>query len=251
LPNSAFGHALVIGASSGIGEALARRLAADGARVALVARRETELRRVMDEINAAAGEDRAVAVAHDVRASKEIPELLPEIARVLGGLDLVIYAAGVMIDVSEDEYDTDKDREMIEVNLLGAVAWLNPAADRFARLERGTIVGIGSVAGDRGRSGNPVYCTSKAAFHAYLEALRNRVARLGVRVVTIKPGFVDTAMTRGKEGLFWLISADRAAEIILAKVRRGAVTAYVPARWRLVMTIVRSIPSFIFSRLGI
>jgi len=117
-------------------------------------------------------------------------------------------------------------------------------------LGRGTIVGIGSVAGDRGRAPNPVYCASKAGFHAYLEALRNRVAKLGVKVVTIKPGFVDTAMTQGKEGLFWVISADRAAEIILNKARRGVVAAYVPARWRIVMTIVRSIPSFIFSKLG-
>ena len=245
-----FQHALVVGASSGIGEALARRLAANGARVALVARREKELRRIMDEINDAAGGDRAVAVAHDVKAVDEAPELVREIARRLGGLDLVIYAAGAMPAVAADEYDTGKDREMIEVNLLGAIAWLNPVAERMARLGRGTIVGIGSVAGDRGRAPNPVYCTSKAGFHAYLEALRNRVAKLGVTVVTIKPGFVDTAMTRGKEGLFWVISADRAAEIILKKASRGVVTAYVPARWRLVMTVVRSIPSFIFSKLG-
>ncbi len=241
----------MIGASSGIGEALVRRLAAEGTRVALVGRREPELRRVMDEINSAAGEDRAAAIAHDVRATTEIPELVQGISRVLGGLDLVIYAAGVMPAVTEDEYNTAKDREMIEVNLVGAVAWLNPVAERMASLGRGTIVGIGSVAGDRGRSGNPVYCTSKAALHAYLEALRNRLARAGVKVVTIKPGFVDTAMTRGKDGLFWVISTDRAAEIILDKVRRGAVTAYVPARWRMVMAIIRSIPSFIFSRLGI
>jgi len=245
-----FQHALVVGASSGIGEALARRLAADGARVALVARRENELRRIMDEINDAAGGDRAIAVAHDVKAVDEAPELVQEIARRLGGLDLVIYAAGAMPAVAADEYDTKKDRDMIEVNLLGAIAWLNPVAERMARLGRGTIVGIGSVAGDRGRAPNPAYCTSKAGFHAYLEALRNRVAKLGVTVVTIKPGFVDTAMTRGKEGLFWVISADRAAEIILKKASRGVVTAYVPARWRLVMTIVRSIPSFIFTKLG-
>ena len=245
-----FEHALVVGGSSGIGEALARRLAADGSRVALVARREDELRRIMDEINDAAGGERAIAVAHDFRAVEEAPELVQEIARRLGGIDLVIFAAGAMPAVAIDEYDTGKDREMLEVNLLGAVAWLNPVAERMARLGRGTIVGIGSVAGDRGRAPNPVYCTSKAGFHAYLEALRNRVAKLGVKVVTIKPGFVDTAMTRGKEGLFWVISADRAAEIILKKAKSGVVTAYVPARWRLVMTIVRSIPSFIFTKLG-
>ena len=204
----------------------------------------------MDEINDAAGEERAIAVAHDVRAADEVSDLVQEIARRLGGLDLVIYAAGAMPAVAIDEYDTAKDCEMFEVNLIGAVAWLNPVADRMARLGRGTIVGIGSVAGDRGRAPNPVYCASKAGFHAYLEALRNRVAKIGVKVVTIKPGFVDTAMTQGKEGLFWVISAGRAAEIILKKARRGVVTAYVPARWRVVMTIVRSIPSFIFSQLG-
>lgn len=250
MSENTFEHALVVGASSGIGEALARRLAVDGARIALVARREDELRRVMDEINSAAGGERAIAVAHDVRAVDDVAGLVQEIARRLGGLDLVIYSAGTMPEVAGDEFNTSKDREMIEVNLVGAVAWLNPVAERMARLGRGTIVGIGSVAGDRGRAPNPVYCTSKAGFHAYLEALRNRLAKLGVRVVTIKPGFVDTAMTRGKDGLFWVISADRAAEIILRKARRGVVTAYVPARWRVVMTVVRSIPSFIFSKLG-
>jgi len=249
--DSEFSHALVIGASAGIGEAVARRLAADGTRVAIVARREKELLRVAEEINAAAGKDISLALSHDVRAIDDVPGLVREIARRLGGLDLVVYAAGVMPAIAADEFDTGKDREMMEINAVGAMAWLNPVADRMSRLGRGTIVGIGSVAGDRGRSGNPGYCASKAAFHTFLEALRNRVATKGVRVVTIKPGFVDTAMTRGKEGLFWVISADRAAEIILAKARRGVVTAYVPARWRVVMAIIRAIPSMIFTRLGI
>lgn len=251
MANSEYSTALVIGASSGIGEAIARRLAAEGVKVAIVARREVELLRVAGEINAAAGEDRSLPVAHDVRAFDDVPGLVREIARRLGGLDLVVFAAGVMPAVAGDEYDTAKDREMMEINAIGAMAWLNPVADRMARLGYGTIVGIGSVAGDRGRSGNPGYCASKAALHTYLESLRNRVATNGVRVVTIKPGFVNTVMTRGREGLFWVISADRAAEIILAKARRGAVTAYVPARWRVVMAVIRAIPSTIFTRLRI
>jgi NAD(P)-dependent dehydrogenase (short-subunit alcohol dehydrogenase family) len=248
---SSFRHALVIGASSGIGEALARRLGADGARVALVARRQPELQRIATEIDAAAGGPRTIVRAHDVRHTDEVPELFQGIARELGGLDLVVYAAGTMPRVAFDEFDPAKDLDMLAVNLAGAVAWLDPAAERFSRLGRGTIVGIGSVAGDRGRSGNPVYGTSKAGLHTYLEALRNRVARDGVRVVTIKPGFVDTAMTRGVDGLFWLISADRAAEIILSRARRGVVCAYVPARWRLVMWVIRAIPSVVFRRLKV
>lgn len=246
-----FRHAVVIGASSGIGEAIARRLADSGARVALVARRADELERIADEINAGSGPGRAFFRVHDVTHTLEVPELFQEIARELGGLDLVVYAAGMMHSVDFDEFDPAKDLAMIDVNLRGAVAWLDPAAERFGRLGRGTIVGIGSVAGDRGRSGNPAYCTAKAGLHTFLESLRNRVARSGVDVVTIKPGFVDTAMTRGLDGLFWLISADRAAEIILGHAARGTTAAYVPARWRLVMLIIRSIPSVIFRRLRV
>jgi len=246
-----FRNALVIGASSGIGEAIARRLAADGSRVALVARRGDVLEHIVGEINAATGEGRTLAFVHDVKDTESAAGLLQKIARELGGLDLVVYAAGVMHPVGFDEYDAAKGLDMLEVNLGGAVAWLDPVAERFNRLGGGTIVGIGSVAGDRGRSGNPAYGTSKAGFHTYLEAIRNRVARNGVKVVTIKPGFVDTAMTKGLDGLFWLISSDRAAEIILAHARRGTITAYVPARWRVVMTVIRCIPSFVFRRLKV
>ncbi len=246
-----FHHALVIGASSGIGEALARRLAADGAQVAMVARRGDALERIAAEINGLCGEERAIPFVHDVARRAEVPRLFEEIPRRLGGLDLVVYAAGIMPEVAFDEYDTAKDEAMIEVNLLGAMAWLNLAARRFNRLGGGTIVGIGSIAGDRGRSGNPGYNTSKGAFAIYLEALRNRVARRGVRVVTIKPGFVATAMTAGKPGLFWVVSADRAARILLAKARRGVVCAYVPARWRLVSWVIRAMPSFLFRRLKV
>ena len=246
-----FRHAVVIGASSGIGEAIARRLAADGTRVALVARRRERLDAIAAEIDAAAGQPRALVVEHDVRDHGAPAELVQHIARELGGLDLVVYAAGVMHEVAPDEYDTAKDLDMLDVNLAGAVAWLNPVAERFARLGRGTIVGIGSVAGDRGRVGAPVYNTSKAGLATYLEALRNRIHRTGARVVTIKPGFVDTAMTAGKSGLIWLISPDRAAEIILAKARRISGTAYVPARWRLLMWAVRTTPSWLFRRLRV
>ncbi len=234
-----------------MGEAIARQLVDQGVRVALVARRREALEEIVSGLNSRAAEQRAWAYPHDVCDHAAVPELFQTIARDLGGLDLVVYAAGAMPHVAFEEFNTDKDRQMLEVNLLGAVAWLNPAAERFSRLKRGTIVGIGSVAGDRGRSGNPVYTTSKAGLHTYLEALRNRIARYDVKVVTIKPGFVDTPMTKGLPGLFWLISADKAARIILKKARHGTVSAYVPARWRLVMLIIRSIPSFLFRRLKV
>lgn len=244
-------YAMVIGASSGMGREIARQLGAEGCRVALVARREAELRQLAQQINAAAGEERALAYAHDVTCYEQVPGLFQQIARDLGGLDLVIYSSGVMYKTAEDEYDFEEDRHTIEVNLLGAIAWLNEAAQRFARAKAGTMVGISSVAGDRGRRGFPVYCASKAALNAYLEGLRNRVGRHGVAVVTIKPGVVDTPMTQGLDKRPLLISAQEAARQILAAARRRKHTAYVPGKWRFIMFILRNIPSFLFKKLNI
>ena len=117
--------AIVVGASSGIGAAVARELGRQGCRVALVARREEELRRVADAINGAgATHDLARLYVHDVTAYDEVPGLLERICRDLGGLDLIVYAAGVMPRLAADEYTFDKDRRTLEVNVLGAVAWL-------------------------------------------------------------------------------------------------------------------------------
>ena len=244
-------HAMVIGASSGIGAALVRRLANHGVRVVAVARREEPLRGLASEVNGSTGEQRVLTLVHDVRERSEIPAHLERMTRELGGLDLMVYAAGVMPTVGFEEYETAKDTACVEVNLLGAMAWLNPVAARFARLGAGTIVGIGSIAGDRGRSGNPGYNTSKAALHTYLEALYNRIRRTGARVTTIKPGFVATPMTEGVPGLFWVISADRAAELILKAARKGRRVAYVPGRWRLVSLVIQSIPAVVFRYLKV
>jgi len=197
---------------------------------------------------------RAFVYEADVRnfdGNGEVALLFQRITHDLGGLDLIIYAAGILPAIDEHEYNFEKDRATLETNLLGAVAWLNEAATRFEQVHGGTIVGISSVAGERGRRGSPAYGASKAGFSSYLESLRNRLSRYGVRVVTIKPGFIDTEMTRGKPGLFWLISAQDAATYILRAAERGTGTAYIPARWRLVTGLLKMIPSFIFRHLPV
>jgi short-subunit dehydrogenase len=140
---------------------------------------------------------------------------------------------------------------MVQVNLLGAMAWLNETAVRFERAKSGHIVGISSIAGDRGRVTAPAYNTSKAALNTYLEALRNRLSRHGVMVTTIKPGFVDTVLLENAPKTFWVISPETAAQQIHRIIKKKKQIAYVPARWWLVGLIIRSIPSFIFRRLNI
>ncbi|MDZ4775024.1 MAG: SDR family NAD(P)-dependent oxidoreductase [Planctomycetota bacterium] len=245
--------ALVVGASSGIGAALVKQLVSEGYAVCAIARRRDVLDQLSSEVaaSARASGGRSIVRVHDVARAEQVPQLFEEIVRDLGGLELVIYAAGIMPKIGSKEYDTEKDLDQLTVNVGGAIAWCNAAANLFQTTRRGTIVGISSIAGDRGRKGNPVYCTTKAALNTYLEALRNRLSEVGVHVTTIKPGFVDTAMTKGMPGLFWLISAEKAAEMILAAARGRVNTRYVPRRWWFVGTVIRSIPSFVFKKLNV
>ncbi len=244
-------RAIIVGASSGVGAALTRELAHQGYLVAAVARREALLQELCDTINTAVGELVAFPFVHDVTDYEEVPALFQTITHQLGGLDLIAYVAGVQTAVSLDEYNFEKDRQMIEVNLLGAIAWLNQAAIRFAHAGYGHIVGVSSIAGDRGRVGAPVYNASKAGLNTYLEALRNRLSRQGVTVTTIKPGFVDTRLLANAPKTFWVITPEEAAAQIFQAIRRKRQTVYVPARWGLVGLVIRHIPSFIFRRLQI
>ncbi|MEO5989489.1 MAG: SDR family NAD(P)-dependent oxidoreductase [Candidatus Eisenbacteria bacterium] len=246
-----FQHAIVVGASSGIGAEIARQLAADGASVAIVGRRVTELEAVAAGIRSA-GKGKVLVAPHDVTQYDSAPPLFEKLVADLGGLDLVVYAAGNIFVPAESEYDFAKDRAMIEVQVIGAMAWTHLAAAHFEAQRSGTIVGLSSIAGERGRRTMPGYTTAKAALSAWLEALRNRVSRYGVNVVTVKLGFVDTIMTAKLTKKPMMISAQKAADSILATARRGgSPSAFIPGQWGLVGMIIRSIPSAIFRRLDL
>ena len=247
-------RAIVVGASSGIGAAVARQLAADGATIGLVARRVAQLEVVKADVEAAGGS--AIVVPHDVTDYDTVAGAFDALVSELGGLDLIVYAAGVMPSVDEHEYPFDKDRQMVEVNLLGAMAWLNPAAAYMEAARSGAIVGISSIAGARGRRGNPGYGASKAALTTWLEGLRNKADRYGVRVVTVMPGFVDTDMFRsaGLEGTppgLSPISAEACARQILTMASKGSCSGYVPRRWGLVAAIISAIPSWLFRKTNV
>lgn len=233
---------IVVGASSGIGEALVRQLAGTGARVGAVARRKDRLDGLASEFAGSVS-----CYVHDVADWQAVPELFQSICRDLGGLDMIIYCAGVMPEVAEDEFNTAKDRQMIETNLSGAVAWLNEASARFQGAGHGAIVGIGSMAGDRGRYARPLYNATKAGLHTYLEALRNRLSRHGVTVCTVKPGPVATEMTAGLT-MPGMMTAEAAAAKILKLAHSNGERYLKPTHW-LIATIIKAIPSPIFRRL--
>jgi short-subunit dehydrogenase len=244
-------RAIVVGASSGIGAALASSLAEAGYDTALVARREGRLSDLCEAIKASEAPGVPRAYVHDVCAFDEVPALFERIVEDLHGLDALLYVAGAMPEVGPDEFDFDKDRLMVETNLLGAMAWLNQAARWLGVAGRGSIVAISSMAGERGRRGAPAYGASKAGLNTYLESLRNRLSAGGVHVLTVKPGFVRTAMLEGRAGVFWVTEPEDAALQILRAMERRRSEIFVSPRWRIVSWIVRAIPSFLFRRLPV
>src|SRR5690349_2022534 len=243
---------IIIGASEGIGAVLAQRLAREGYILALLARREEKLASLCEEINHTSGEPRARAYVHDVAEYDKVPALLRQIVADLGGLDLVVFVAGVNYPPGGiDKYNFENDRKMVEVNLIGAMAWLSPVAEMFQSARSGQIVGIGSVAGDRGRVGNPGYNTSKAGLATYLEALRNRLTRHGVNVLTVKPGFVQTEMLKAAQGATpFAIPTEKAVDDVWNAMRKRKQMVYTASIWRWIMLVIQHTPSFIFRKLS-
>jgi NAD(P)-dependent dehydrogenase (short-subunit alcohol dehydrogenase family) len=225
-------------------------LAAQGYRVALVGRRPAELDAVCAQINAAGGaDDAAMRYVHDVSDYAHAPALFARIAEDLAPLQVIVYAAGVPSRTAT-AVDFDRERVTLETNVVGALRWLGLGAAHLAAAGRGTVVGISSVAGDRGRAGDGAYMASKAALSSYLDSLRYRLRRHGVRVVTIKPGYVLTPMTAGmKLPKSLTISAESAARQIARAITRGQSIVYVPGRYRPLMWVVRHLPATVVARL--
>lgn len=243
-------RAIIVGSARGLGAALARRLAREGYDLGLIDRNADLLNKICAEINGTSGRTQALPYVHDVTAYDQAPALFQKIMAELGGLDLFIYNAGILLPTTPTTYDFESDLQMMSVNSLGAQAWFNVVAPVFQSLHAGHIVGISSVAADRGRVANPGYNASKAALATYLEALRNRLTRHGVHVLTVKPGFMDTDMLKNSPRTFWVVSPERAAGDICKAIKNRRQTIYTLGRWGLVMWVIKHIPSVIFRRLS-
>ena len=199
-------------------------------------------------ISRARGAAQAEPVVADCAAVDPTSEL-ERIVGILGGLDVVLLAYGVLGDQSELERDPSATADLLRTNFTSAVAWCQAAAAILERQRSGALLVIGSVAGDRGRGSNYIYGASKAGLGVLVEGIAHRLARVGARAVLIKPGFVDTPMTAAvaRKGALWASPAT-VARTILASVDRGGPVVYAPAFWRPIMLVVRNMPSAIFHK---
>jgi hypothetical protein len=177
--------------------------------------------------------------------------LLDHATTLLGGLDTVLIAHGTLPDQATCQSSVEQTLAELHTNAISTIALLTVVANRFEAQGFGSIAVISSVAGDRGRQSNYVYGTAKGAVALFLQGLRNRLDRHGVHVLTLKPGFVDTPMTRGfRKGLLWA-QPEGIAKGIVAALDRRADVVYLPFFWRYLMLAICSIPERVFKRLSL
>jgi decaprenylphospho-beta-D-erythro-pentofuranosid-2-ulose 2-reductase len=240
---------LVLGATSGIAEACCRLWAERGDSLFLVARNPDRLAAVASDMltRGAAHVDSAVANLDNTSAH---PELLAHGINALAGLDIAFLALGVLGDQAQAERGFPGADEILHTNFVSPVSLLTWLGNYCAQRHSGTLAVLSSVAGDRGRKSNYVYGSSKAGLSAFLAGLRNRIDREGVRVITIKPGPVKTAMTEGMKGSEGFADVEMVAATIVKAIDAGPDVLYVPGKWRIIMAVVRAVPEWLFKKLN-
>ena len=238
---------LILGATSAIARATAAAFAARGDALYLASRDEDELRRIAADIHLRYG----VVVHHGLFDAEETDTheaFFKSVVTAIPNLSGVLLAFGYLGDQLEAR-DFSVGERVIACNFTGAASILSHCANYFELQKRGFIIGISSVAGDRGRQSNYVYGAAKGALSLYLQGLRNRLYASGVRVITVKPGFVDTAMTFGLPGMFLVASPKDIGDRIVLSLGKSADVVYLPWFWRYIMFVIKHIPEPIFKRM--
>ena len=241
----------ILGATSAIAHAYARRKASQGARLLLIGRNEDHLRANAADL-AARGAAAASVKVIDLVKTLDWEDIIAGQIAAEGHPDEVLFAYGILGDQSRAERDIAHARDIIETNFTSVAAWLLAMIAKRDPARSLTLAIIGSVAGDRGRASNFVYGSAKGGLDRFVEGLQHEYAASSLCLLRVKPGFVDTPMTAGiaKGGALWASSDKVAADIERAVARRRAVV-YTPWFWWPIMMIIRHLPRFVFHRLKI
>lgn len=243
---------IVLGATSAIAEATARLYATEGAELLLVGRQGERLAAIAADLRLR-GASRAETAICDLAQASDAMAALVSFATTLGGVDHVLIAYGTLGDQQASESDLGTAGKNLAVNFTSAACWCLAAAGLLQRQGHGSLVVLGSVAGDRGRRANFIYGAAKSGLATLVEGVAHRFAGSGPRAVVIKPGPVVTPMTEGfadRKGLLWA-TPETVAAIVRRAADRGGPVVYAPWFWRWIMLIIRLLPAPVFNRLDI
>jgi short-subunit dehydrogenase len=239
--------AVITGASSGIGWALAKVLAGEGCRVGLIARRREQLEALTQEIGNAGGTS-ATAPA-DVADRAQTLAAVREVSARLGPVDLLVANAGVGAPTLLEPMNVVDIEKMVRVNLLGVVYAIEAVLPSMLRRGQGHIAAVSSLAAYKGLPGESAYCASKAAVNTFMEGLRIQLRGRGIAVTTICPGFVKTPMTDVNQfHMPWLLQADQAARRMARALRRRRKVYNFPWQTALLMKMTRWLPDWVLAR---
>ena len=240
---------LILGATSPIARALTWEFASRGDELYLAGRDREEIQRLAADTTIRFGTACQTGYLNALDFQSH-PAFIESVLAQLEQLDGVVFAIGHTGDQPGESMDPALALKIVEINYTSAVSLLAPLANYFEEQGRGFIMGISSVAGDRGRRSNYAYGASKGALSLYLEGLRHRLGPNGVSVQTLKVGFVDTSMTYGKKGLFLVASPEKVARLAYATRGKPGVY-YLPRFWRFIMLTIRLIPERLFNRMDL
>jgi hypothetical protein len=238
-------NVFITGASSGIGEALAREYAAQGARLGLLARRQALLDQLAGKLPG-----RHECYAADVNDRDALIAAARQFESATGGADIVIANAGISIGVLTEHYeDLATFGQVLQTNVVSIAHTFHPFIAPMRKRRRGTLVGIASVAGIRGLPGSEAYCASNAAAISYLESLRVELGRYGIRVLTVAPGFVRTPLTaRNPYSMPFLMDADAFARAAVKAIAADRSYTVIPWQMAIVAKLMRLAPNWLWDR---
>jgi short-subunit dehydrogenase len=244
--------AVVLGATRGLGRAVARELAARGGTVFLLGREPGELEASAADVRTRAG--RAEAVAGVATCDLERPETfapaLDAAQAALGQLDTVVVTAGLFATQDRLEADLELTRRLLTVDFANTVVFCEEARGRLLARGGGTLCVFSSVAGERGRKPVILYGAAKAGLTRYLEALDHKFRAQGLRTICVKPGFVKTGMTEGLRPPPFAGEPGPVAVDVCNAIAAGKPVVYTPRMWALVMFVIRRLPRFVMRRIG-
>lgn len=249
MKNKANYNILILGATSAIAQATAKQLVNDGHHLFLVARNKNKLNIVVSDLKARSQKNVHYKIA-DLNDTEKHDEIISEALQSLGKIDIVLIAYGTLSNQQACEQCIETTFSEIKTNFLSVVSFLTKITPLFKQQQHGTIAVISSVAGDRARQSNYIYGTAKGALSLFLQGLRSHLNKYNVQVLTIKPGFVDTPMTKDfKKGFLWA-SPKKVATDIVKGIYKNKQVIYTPSFWRFIMWIVKAIPEKVFMKLS-
>jgi decaprenylphospho-beta-D-erythro-pentofuranosid-2-ulose 2-reductase len=242
----------ILGATKGMGRALARQLAARGAELFLLGRDLEDLARSARDLEARTGRAAgAIGVAAcDLERPEKFGAALDAAEAALPGLDGVVVTAGLFAPQDQLEADPDLARRLLTVDFANTVVFCEEARRRLLARGGGTLCVFSSVAGERGRKPVVLYGAAKAGLTRYLEGLDHKFRESGLRTICVKPGFVRTSMTEGLKAPPFAGDPEAVAAQVIRAIEKGSPVVYVPGIWAIIMLVIRFLPRFVMRKIG-